>query len=178
MTVFRARAATRVRWRVRSICGRTRTCDLGTSAPHDLEQSLVERPVPRYSGPQTIRDSSELFSAITGHLHPDAALLDVGCGPRDQAAAAEHYGLRYAGVDYSSPAADILVDAHAIPFQAGTFDIVLSYAVLEHLYNPYLAMREMARVLKPDGVLAIAVSQGEPFHESRSSITPRTASWP
>jgi SAM-dependent methyltransferase len=95
-----------------------------------------------------------------------ARLLDLGCGPRDQAVPAAHCGLLYVGVDFSSPHADILIDAHAIPFRSGTFDVVLSYAVLEHLYNPLLAVREVSRVLRPGGVFVGTVSLGEPFHES------------
>jgi len=119
-----------------------------------------------YSGPSALRDSSELFSAITPWLTPDAKMLDLGCGPRDQAVVAEHYSLRYVGVDYSSPKADLLADAQSIPFADGTFDVVLSYAVLEHLYNPFVAIQEVARVLRPGGACVAVVSQGEPFHDS------------
>ena len=55
----------------------------------------------------------------------------------------EHYGLAYVGIDYHTPEADLLADAHGIPFRDRTFDIVLSYAVLEHLYIPFLAAREV-----------------------------------
>lgn len=131
-----------------------------------LANCLVERPAPRYTGPATVRDSSELFSAAAADLQAGRAMLDLGCGPRDQAVAAEHYGLRYVGVDYSSPSADLLADAHALPFQADTFDVVFSYAVLEHLYNPFLAVQEVARVLRPGGLFIGTVSQGEPYHGS------------
>jgi SAM-dependent methyltransferase len=131
-----------------------------------LANCLVERPTARYTGPATVRDSSELFCAAASDLQAGCALLDLGCGPRDQAIAAEHFGLRYVGVDYASPSADLLADAHALPFQATTFDLVLSYAVLEHLYNPFLAVQEVARVLKPGGLFIGTVSQGEPYHGS------------
>ncbi|MBL8850839.1 MAG: class I SAM-dependent methyltransferase, partial [Planctomycetaceae bacterium] len=52
------------------------------------------------------------------------------------------------------------------PFAAGSFDAVLSFAVFEHLHNPFLAIREVSRILKPGGVFVGVVSQGEPFHES------------
>ncbi|HEX7707348.1 MAG TPA: methyltransferase domain-containing protein, partial [Thermoanaerobaculia bacterium] len=70
------------------------------------------------------------------------------------------------GVDYTSPAADLLADAHALPFRSRSFDAILSYAVLEHLYNPFVALMEVERVLRPGGVLFGTVSQGEPFHDS------------
>lgn len=139
---------------------------IGSSVREDLADVRADRPAVTYTGPKAIRDSSELFSAAEPWLDRGKRLLDLGCGPRDQAAPAEHYGLAYAGVDFDSPAADLLADAHALPFRNGTFDAVLSYAVLEHLYNPFLAVREVARVLAPGGIFFGTVSQGEPFHDS------------
>lgn len=39
----------------------------------------------------------------------------------------------------------------ALPFPDNTFDLVYSQAVLEHVTDPALAIREMVRVLKPGG---------------------------
>lgn len=151
-----------------------RTLDLpsDTSVRNDLAACDLERPRVSYDGPPAIRDSSELFSAVAPHLRPESRLLDVGCGPRDQDAVAKHYGLRYAGIDYSSSAADMLADAHALPFADSSFDIVFSYAVFEHLHNPFIAAAEVARVLAPGGVFFGTVSQGEPFHDSYFHHTP------
>lgn len=137
-----------------------------TNAFDDLARCLVERPVVEYRGPRAARDSSELFSAVGPHLRSKARLLDLGCGPRDQAVPATYLDLEYVGVDYASPSADALADAHAIPFRDETFDLVLAYAVLEHLYDPLVAIREVARVLRPDGIFFGVMSQGEPFHDS------------
>jgi len=145
---------------------RTLPVRIGSTAHEELAAVAVERPAITYSGLAAERDSSELFSAAAAWLKPGGRLLDLGCGPRDQAAPAGHYGLEYAGVDFSSAAADLQADAHAIPFRDGTFDAVISYAVFEHLYHPHLASVEVARVLKPGGVFFGAVSLGEPFHDS------------
>jgi SAM-dependent methyltransferase len=45
-------------------------------------------------------------------------------------------------------------------------DAMLFYAVLEHLRDPFLALSEITRVLKPGGIYLGTVSQGEPFHAS------------
>ena len=145
---------------------RALTMPVDDTSRADLETIDVSRPTVTYRAQPGMRDSSELFSAAAPQLRPGARFLDLGCGPRDQAPAAEHFGLRYAGVDYTSPAADLLADAHALPFEDATFDAVLAYAVFEHLHNPFLAAAEVARVLVPGGVFFGAVSQGEPFHES------------
>ncbi len=46
-------------------------------------------------------------------------------------------------------------DLLALPFKDGTFDIVISSEAIEHTEEPQLALRELVRVLKPDGTLAI-----------------------
>ena len=145
---------------------REQTIRIGSSAPADLANVLIERPRNTYDGPPAMRDSSQLFSAASAWIRPGANFLDLGCGPRDQAIPAEHHGVNYVGLDWSSRNADLLGDAHAIPFQDATFDVVFSYAVLEHLYDPFVAVREVARVLKSGGVYFGGVSQGEPFHDS------------
>jgi SAM-dependent methyltransferase len=50
-------------------------------------------------------------------------------------------------------------DAEALPFDDGTFDLVVGHAVLHHLPSPAAALREAHRVLAPGGSLFIA---GEP----------------
>lgn len=145
---------------------RAHTFTLGALGPKALASCNVERPNLTYKGPAAERDSTELFSSLMEYLGRGSSLLDLGCGPRDQAGPAAHVGMRYVGIDYSSGAADLLADAHAIPFADSTFDGVLSYAVLEHLYNPFVAGAEIARVLKVGGVFVGTVSQGEPFHDS------------
>lgn len=46
-------------------------------------------------------------------------------------------------------------DATAIPFPDETFDTVFSHGVLEHISDPIAAVKEIRRVLKVGGVLAI-----------------------
>jgi SAM-dependent methyltransferase len=46
-------------------------------------------------------------------------------------------------------------DAHALPFEDGSFDLVCCRFVLEHLADPGRALSEMRRVLRPGGRLAV-----------------------
>lgn len=50
-------------------------------------------------------------------------------------------------------------DAEALPYEDGSFDLVIGHAFLHHLPIPALALAEMHRVLAPGGTLVIA---GEP----------------
>ena len=139
---------------------------IGVDVESNLARLDLSRPSVTYAGPRGVRDGTELLSVLSQTLTGPGRVLDLGCGPRDQAASVLSLGHEYIGVDFSSVDADIRADAHALPFVAESFDFVLSFAVLEHLYNPFLALREVARVLKPGGTMCGTVSQGEPFHDS------------
>lgn len=47
------------------------------------------------------------------------------------------------------------VDLEPLPYDNGFFDVVLFASVLEHLYNPRFALDEVARVLRPGGILLL-----------------------
>ena len=125
-----------------------------------------------YKGPNALRDSRQLMSEIAYRVPLGGYVLDLGCGPRDQFDPLNYLGFRYVGIDYTNQAADLLADIHAIPFHNDSFDCIFSYAVLEHLYNPFIVINEIARVLKPNGWFIGTVSQGEPFHNSYFHLTP------
>ena len=45
-------------------------------------------------------------------------------------------------------------DVHALDFPSATFDVVHAHQVLQHVADPVAALREMARVCRPGGVVA------------------------
>jgi SAM-dependent methyltransferase len=49
------------------------------------------------------------------------------------------------------PNTNIIIDAHQIPFQDNCFDLIIAQAVLEHVLDPFLCVKEIHRVLKPGG---------------------------
>lgn len=94
-----------------------------------------------------------------------AAVLDIGC--RD--GGLRRYlppGVRYQGMDITPEFAgpDIVIQdvSNGIPFPDAGFDHVFCIEVLEHVPNPYGALTEMRRVLRPDGVLILSVPN--PYH--------------
>ena len=65
--------------------------------------------------------------------------------------------LRYLSADLESPWAEIHCDVQALPFAADSFDLILCNHVLEHIPDDRLAMRELLRVLAPNGIALLLV---------------------
>jgi ubiquinone/menaquinone biosynthesis C-methylase UbiE len=98
-----------------------------------------------------------------------ALLLDAGVGTGHSVPLAKDAGYTVVGLDKSGgmlriaaskAGLDALLvkgDAHFLPFPDGCFDAVLSVTSLEFLERPRLAVDEMARCLKPGGMMVIGV---------------------
>ena len=59
---------------------------------------------------------------------------------------------KYTTTDLHSPLADVKADICALPFKDNSYDLILCNHVLEHIPNDSLAMSELFRVLKKDGL--------------------------
>jgi ubiquinone/menaquinone biosynthesis C-methylase UbiE len=55
------------------------------------------------------------------------------------------------------------MDAEQLAFEEASFDVVVSAFALTHVPHPHVALREMARVLRPGGRLGIAVGSRPPL---------------
>jgi SAM-dependent methyltransferase len=92
--------------------------------------------------------------------------LDLGCGHGRQRPVLERLGYDVYAVDFDGAAADDLVDAHALPLRDQSIHLVMSIAVLEHLADPFRAVGEVLRVLRPGGCFLGTVAFLEPFHDN------------
>jgi SAM-dependent methyltransferase len=102
-------------------------------------------------------------------LGPGFALLDAGCGSGVVSLLASERGASVTGLDMSPAFVEIArLRCHAgqfrvgdlnhpLPFPDDAFDGVIFSNSLQFLANPSLAVREAARVLRPDCRVAIAV---------------------
>ena len=62
--------------------------------------------------------------------------LELGCADILQKTTLEQSGFEYLGVDYDAIHAQMLVDAHALPFSDNSFPFIIASQVLEHLSAP------------------------------------------
>lgn len=102
----------------------------------------------------------------------DREVLLVGCGDAGERSRLEGMGFRVTGFDiYWSPGTDFLGDAHRIPLADESYDLIITMQVLEHLHSPWVAVEEMARVLRPGGWLIGSVAFLKAYHSSYFHIT-------
>ena len=113
-------------------------------------------------------------------VRPGDRLLDLGCGFGRHAFEAARRGAAVVALDAGPdevaqvratlgamvdagelaadhPASAVQGDALSLPFADGTFDRVIASEVLEHIPDDSAAMRELARVLRPGGTMAVTV---------------------
>lgn len=103
---------------------------------------------------------------------PGRRVLLLGCGDAGERPMLEGRGLAVVGFDIRrSAGVDVLGDAHTLPFRDASFDVVLSMQVLEHLHSPWIAVKEIARVLLPSGWFIGSVAFMKPYHTSYFHMT-------
>lgn len=102
-------------------------------------------------------------------MRPNVRLLDVGCGTGELLSriAVAHPDAVLAGIDpvpamlevakgkFSGNAELRIGYANALPWEDGSFDVVVSCNVFHYITHPPEALREIGRVLRPGGALVI-----------------------
>ena len=110
-----------------------------------------------------------LKRVVVSGAAPGGRLLDVGCGIGDNLRIFSASGLELHGIEYSDVSArhaakllgaNALVrtgSATALPYPDGSFDAAICIEVLEHVGDDVAAIKEISRVLKPNGLLVMSV---------------------
>ncbi|MGI3779552.1 MAG: class I SAM-dependent methyltransferase [Janthinobacterium lividum] len=118
------------------------------------------------------RRTAETSAAyLLAHLRPTDVLLDVGAGPGTITADLAGRVAQVVGLDpapVAVAAARELVagrgltnvrievgDVYALEAADDTYDVVHAHQVLQHLADPVAALREMRRVCRPGGLVAV-----------------------
>ncbi|PKV88810.1 methyltransferase domain-containing protein [Streptomyces sp. TLI_146] len=119
------------------------------------------------------RTAANSAAYLIGELKPDARVLDIGCGPgtisadlaalvpdghvtaADAAPAIVEQARAYAEGRGQRNMAFAVADVHALDHPDGSFDVVHAHQVLQHVGDPVQALREMRRVTRPGGLVAV-----------------------
>jgi len=91
--------------------------------------------------------------------------LDLGAGKAKYREIIEHKASEYITFDcIPGEKIDVVGDILHIPFGDNSFDSVVCTQVFEHIEKPWVATREINRLLKPGGVCIVTVPFLIPFH--------------
>lgn len=101
----------------------------------------------------------DVYAMEIVNKHKNGWVLDCGAGKRPI------YFDNVVNFEIASyDTTDVRGVGEILPFVDNAFDAVLSIAVLEHVKDPFLCAREIARVLKPGGDLMCCVPFLQPLH--------------
>lgn len=119
------------------------------------------------------RTAAEAAGFLLPHLRPGMRLLDVGCGPGSITVGLAH-AVAPGDVVAIDLSAEVVDGARALaaergvtnvrfeqgnvldlPYPDASYDVVYAHQVLQHLSRPVDALRQMKRLLKPGGIVAV-----------------------
>jgi ubiquinone/menaquinone biosynthesis C-methylase UbiE len=144
---------------------------------NELDDAAVDRLIARLESRAKDVVFTRLFDKYAAQLaaHPEARVLEVGCGTGAMTrslARRDDFSGKAIGVDQSRPfidaarrlatdenvgnRADFRVgDAHLLDFPDASFDAVFAHTLISHVTDPATVLREMVRVVRPGGMVAI-----------------------
>ena len=125
------------------------------------------------------RTADNSAAYLLPHLSAGDALLDVGCGPGTLTADLASRVASVLALEQTESALDLARaeierrgstnvtfasgDVHRLDLPDDRFDVVHAHQVLQHVADPVLALREMARVCRPGGLVAVRESDYQAF---------------
>lgn len=141
-----------------------------------LELGLVRRTARRTADWVDLQYSLLLEQIAKAAPRARGRLLDVGCGDKPYEPTFRPHVTEYIGIEHESVFAstnasagerrpDLYYDGNRLPFGDASFDTVISIQVLEHTPRPQPLLHEMARVLRPGGLLILSAPFSGRLHE-------------
>jgi SAM-dependent methyltransferase len=109
--------------------------------------------------PEWFQEDDRIYELLL--RHPKGILVDIGAGAGNRMTY-EKLGYDYIASDVSFNSGqrahkevadvDLVADSHRMPLKSQCAEVVVSTAVLEHVYCPPLVVGEVYRMLKPGGL--------------------------
>ena len=112
-----------------------------------------------FAGDAILKSTRGLLAGRIDSIAPSGPVLDVGAGDGTLLDALHRRGREATGLERSSDRADVRDDS--LEDVGGEWAAVIFWHSLEHLPEPGDAIRQAARLLKPGGIIAVAVPNGE-----------------
>ena len=150
-----------------------------TSVAYDLNYHQGRKHSSRQLKYRLERRTSEVQEAIINcSIRNPQLIVDIGTadGLMADKLQAKFKNSKFIGIDLSSELLKsnknmylnkIQADAESIPLTDNIADVIIATAIIEHVPNPKLFIRECKRILKPTGI--IVISTPDPFLEFISS---------
>jgi SAM-dependent methyltransferase len=108
----------------------------------------------------------DILKELAGRLTAPVGFLDVGCGSGYYVLRARALGCMATGIDLSLHSCHMgskrvggrfcQADAESLPFRDGCFGLVFCQQLIEHVVFPERVLAEIARVLRPGGILFLS----------------------
>lgn len=117
----------------------------------------------------------EIYDRLKKNVHLfNGNLLDIGCGSmpyKDYILSTNHGVKKYIGLDFpqgkyaEQKQPDLTWDGTTIPLPDKSIDCAMATEVLEHCYEPLTVLKEVKRVLKPNGLFFFTTPFLWPLHD-------------
>jgi 2-polyprenyl-3-methyl-5-hydroxy-6-metoxy-1,4-benzoquinol methylase len=130
---------------------------------HELGAWYSSYPIADHISPITVDRLDEIVSSFEPYRRL-GTLIDVGAGSGHLAQAAQRRGWTVHAVEYGPRQRDRLAAQGVLTHQpllegprleAGPFDVVVLQEVIEHMRDPARELHEVARILRPSGLLYV-----------------------
>ncbi|MGP8214329.1 MAG: class I SAM-dependent methyltransferase [Bacteroidia bacterium] len=114
----------------------------------------------------TLRSKLKLVSNTVGALHESPLLLDLGCGTGEFLNTCKENGWNVQGIEPSPEARTFATKQYGLTVHEtdkweqlsdATFNVVSAWHVLEHVYKLEETVKQVKRILKPDGTCIVAL---------------------
>lgn len=132
-----------------------------------INEELTDIEQRKFFSPAMYILTQKILKALNEYAH--GRLIDIGCGDMPFKRHIPQAVIQYDTLDTEARTEGVtyigsVLDMHMI--QDESYDSAICFEVLEHVPNPFIAISEINRILKNEGLLIISVPHMWPIHEA------------